>query len=102
MTVRMQITTPVTHLCPFVEEKDVGELVATWEGDEVELHDLSRLLLSFYDTRVSHEDFTETITKAIERKGGIGVQVTTYWETANLEVVVQSGRSRGFDLSHRV
>lgn len=96
--VAMSYTTPLTHLCPFVDEIDNGTVTITWAtaGATLELHALAAWLGEFRTDRMSHEDITESIHDALDDLPGItDVQVITRWSTAGGQVeVVRRGVPR--------
>lgn len=87
--VRVTVTAPIRHLCPFKDEIDDGELTLAWRTDHstVELHSLRLFLGAFADARISHEEVVSEIWGAMNRVDGIrGVSVSTSWRTAGMEV----------------
>lgn len=54
------MTSPATHLCPFVREVDHGTVRVSWHtsGQTVELHQLAVLIDACSSTEISHEQWT--------------------------------------------
>jgi NADPH-dependent 7-cyano-7-deazaguanine reductase QueF len=81
------ISGPITHLCPYVEEVDVGtvEISCHWSPGltELELGDLSRQLQAYHDTYISHEALTQEIADELADHHPT---VVTRWNTAGLAV----------------
>lgn len=87
--VRVTVTAPIRHLCPFKDEIDDGELTLSWRTDHstVELHSLRHFLGVFADARISHEEVVSEIWGAMNRVDGIrSVSVSTTWRTAGMKV----------------
>lgn len=86
---RVVVKRVLTHLCPFVDERDLGSIDATWEGSGVELHALASFLDGWADSKVTHEDLTARTLDWLGRNGARPpVAVRTRWETAGLAVEV--------------
>lgn len=85
--VRVTLTAPVRHRCPFRDEHDEGTLEVSYEqrGEVVELHALRRFLEELAAEAITHEAFTG-------RVAGFplppGATVTTRWRTAGIDVTV--------------
>lgn len=95
--VRVRITLPIQHLCPFVPEVDHGTITVAWNtyGQTFELHLLKYYLQSFADTKISHEDLSEKIQKELAAYPGIRkVSVETTWDTAGMDVLVSTGQAK--------
>lgn len=77
------ITGPVTHLCPYVDEVDVGtfEMTYTIAGEPIELHALKAFLAGFHGRKMTHEELTGAIANRYP-----AAEVVTYWRTAGLDV----------------
>jgi NADPH-dependent 7-cyano-7-deazaguanine reductase QueF len=62
-TVRVCVDTPIVHLCPFVDEVDIGEAEISWmvSGETIELHSLWKYLADFADARIGHEELVDRI-----------------------------------------
>lgn len=87
--VTMTVTSPMTHLCPHVEEVDYGHITITWRvtGQTFELHTLAEYLRGFKKSRISHEEITDRIRRDLSVHDGIElVSVETTWDTARMEV----------------
>lgn len=78
------LTATVTHLCPYMDEVDVGTVTLDYrlDGELIELHDLAGFLRAFHGQRISHEALTEAVAARYP-----GVRVTTAWTTAGIGVV---------------
>jgi NADPH-dependent 7-cyano-7-deazaguanine reductase QueF len=95
--VRVKITRPLTHRCPFIEETDEGTVEITWvtAAHTIELHSLAGWLGEFARHAISHEDITATIQRTLDRLPGVEqVAVATRWETAGCEVEVRGALLR--------
>lgn len=84
---RISVECAVTHLCPYVDERDLGTLRATWEGN-VEFYTLAHRLSAWSDKSATHEEMTASIARSIAELGGACVLVTTTWRTAGFDVTV--------------
>lgn len=87
--VRMTVTSPIRHLCPFVNEVDEGAVTIGWdaEGWTFELHALRAYLNAFADREISHEELTGEIRAELSTHHGINaVTVETHWDTAGMDV----------------
>lgn len=80
---RVIVTAQVSHLCPYVDEIDIG-IVRLVLSAPTELQALAEYLRTFTDQTVTHEVMTQEIAKHTN------AQVTTYWTTAGLSVEVQA------------
>lgn len=94
-TVRVTASQLVQHLCPHVDEVDVGAIEIEWTaaGSTVELHSLAAHLTSYRDARVSHEDLVASIAEALDLPGIADVTVTARFTTGGLDVEVSSAVS---------
>lgn len=84
------------HACPFVDEQDIGTITVVWAtgGKTFELHAFRQYLDTFNNSRVSHESITDRIQHDLSVVPGlILVSVTTTWNTAGFQVLVESGSS---------
>lgn len=81
--IRTVVTGTVFKQCPFKDELDTGEVELTFEGDAPELHALAKLLASYRQVKMSHEDFTREM---LAKTTAVAAQST--WTTAGLRVVV--------------
>lgn len=79
---------PFTHLCPYKDERDVGTVSATWDGDAVELHAFADYLLGFADERLTHEKASDMVARWLWTHDAENVVVTTTWWTAGFDVEV--------------
>jgi len=89
--VTTEVTMPIQHLCPFVDEVDTGHATMAWDvdGQTVELHSLRDWLATLSDQRVSHEWLTGMLYEVLATDLGLdGVAVTTTWTTAGGAVKV--------------
>lgn len=87
--VRMVISSPLRHQCPFVDEVDQGAIALTWttDGGTIELHSLRKYLDGFRDRRISHEELTGLIRGEVRGLDGIkDITVETTWNTAGMGV----------------
>jgi NADPH-dependent 7-cyano-7-deazaguanine reductase QueF len=87
--VTMTVSSPLRHLCPFVDEVDEGSVNITWQvnGATFELHSLHEYLDGFKDSELSHEAITDLIRHNLSVTQGIEiVSVTTHWQTAGMDV----------------
>jgi NADPH-dependent 7-cyano-7-deazaguanine reductase QueF len=95
-SVTMTATAPLRHLCPFKNERDVGDITVTWStcGSTLELHALGEYLQQFAETEISHEDLTDKIRHDLEGMQGIyAVKVETTWKTAGMGVTCSTSRT---------
>lgn len=76
------VTSPITHLCPHVDEVDHGTITLHFAGSAPELHEVRRFLDSYAAVKITHEELTEQIAEAY------GCAVSTRWRTAGLDVEV--------------
>lgn len=91
--VRVAVTFPVMHLCPFRDEVDEGRVQIAWTvaGSTLELHALAAWLDGFKGDRISHEDVTADIAEHLDGLPGIAdVEVSTTWNTAGGSVEVRA------------
>lgn len=87
--VRVSATSPIQHMCPFVQEVDNGTITISWDtaGWTLELHALRAYLNTFRDREISHEELTAEIEAELSGFVGIeAVTVATTWRTASMEV----------------
>lgn len=77
---RTVVTSPITHLCPHVDEVDHGTIVLTFDGEAPELHGIRKYLDLYATQKVSHEQLTK------ETAAFYGCEVVTRWTTAGLAV----------------
>lgn len=88
---RVTVTGPVRHLCPYRDEVDRGHAELTFdvvEGDAPELHALSELLAGHAaEDTISHEDFSRHLLHATG-----AARVVTRWTTAGLDVTCDLSR----------
>lgn len=87
--ISMTATSPIQHLCPFMDEVDNGTITINWVtgGATFELHALRAYLDAFKDLRISHEELTERIRRELSQAHGIDLlTVRTSWTTAGMEV----------------
>lgn len=92
--VTITVAGTLTHLCPFVDETDLGTFTVSWrpDGRTFELHSLAAYLGAFTDARLSHESITDRIRHDLASTPGIAaVRVDTTWTTGALDVLVRSG-----------
>jgi NADPH-dependent 7-cyano-7-deazaguanine reductase QueF len=95
-TARMRVTSPLRHLCPFVNEVDNGEVTIGWdaEGWTFELHSLRAYLNTFAEREISHEELTEELRAELSTHHGIeAVKVETNWTTAGMGVTCSTSRT---------
>lgn len=78
----------LTHLCPHVDERDHGTVIASWTGDAIELHAFGRYLDRWADEKVTHEHLTAAIADHLHNEGAIDPIVTTAWSTGGFAVTV--------------
>lgn len=83
---RVTVHAPITHLCPHVEERDLGTIEASWSGDTVELHNFAVTLRAFADVRVTHEELTGRVAAWLREVAGRDAEVVTRWQTAGFDV----------------
>lgn len=88
--VRVRVTMPAVHQCPFKHETDQGTATVEWFArvQTVELHSLRAHLDSLAELVVSHEKYTGDLFNDILDLGLGGVAVTTEWDTAGGRVTV--------------
>lgn len=78
---------PVTHLCPFADEVDVGMIHVEYtpdpndRDDVIELWGLKDFLASFHDKKVTHEELTQAVAERYP-----GAEVETWFRTAGVDV----------------
>lgn len=83
---------PLTHVCPFRDETDHGQIEVAWttDGCTLELHALRAWLAGFATDRITHEDITGDIQDHLAALPGIiDVRVVTTWDTAGATVEVR-------------
>lgn len=88
--VRVTVTMPATHLCPFRKETDQGTATLEWftrNGQTIELHSLRAALDALAGWTVSHEQYTQHLLDRLEAAVD-AVVVTTRWNTAGGQVEV--------------
>lgn len=93
-TAHVAVEVPFQHRCPFVHEQDLGTIRIAWttQGNTIELHSLRAYLGTWADQEISHEEITQAIHLTLGDLEGIYVtDVTTTWDTAGMEVEVNSG-----------
>lgn len=88
---RVTIERGLVHRCPHVAEWDHGTVIASWEGDTVELHDLAKHLDGYEGRALTHEAVTEFIALHLRATGAQRVEVITRWMTAGMAVTVTAG-----------
>jgi NADPH-dependent 7-cyano-7-deazaguanine reductase QueF len=91
--VRMTITSPIIHLCPFKDEVDTGSITVSWETHHgtIELHSLRAFFDSYAESEISHEGLTDTIRRELNRIPSIkALSVATSWNTAGMSVAVST------------
>jgi hypothetical protein len=76
------VTANLVHLCPHVDELDLGECSLVFIDDAPELHALRRCLDEFRTQRVTHEE----VTRSLAGLYPTAVSVTTRWRTAGMVV----------------
>jgi len=87
--VTVTATSPITHLCPHVDEVDEGTVTIEWaiDGNTIELHSLRTYLDRFRSSRISHEEVTDLLRHELSTLPGVRlVSVTSAWTTAGMEV----------------
>lgn len=87
--VTITVTSPLRHLCPFVDEVDNGTVTITWraKGKTFELHSLRAYLDGWKDSEISHEDITDIIRRDLSVTPLIEiVEVRSAWDTAGMAV----------------
>lgn len=81
------------HLCPFVDEADVGAVTIGWvtsHGETFELHALAGLVAARELERVSHEQWTADLWTALSEGANVtGLVVSSSWVTAGGAVTVR-------------
>jgi NADPH-dependent 7-cyano-7-deazaguanine reductase QueF len=84
--VRITITSPAAHLCPFKEELDLGHIVIEYDlapdAEPVELHELRAAIDAFASRAVTHEQMTYQLTESLP----FGATVVSRWHTAGMDV----------------
>lgn len=85
---RVKVTAPITHLCPHVDERDLGTIEASWAGSEVELHAFAGYLTKWADEKVTHEALTDAVAGHLADLGAESVKVVTRWQTGGFDVEV--------------
>lgn len=86
--VDMQVTAPLRHLCPFVDEVDDGTVTVRWStrGGTFELHALAGYFAGWADSTLSHEEITDRILTDLQALRVEVLEVVTTWTTAGMEV----------------
>ena len=87
--VTMTVAGSLVHMCPVVDEVDLGTVEIIWRtnGETYELHSLAEYLRGWQDSRLSHEQITDRIRHDLSLAPQIElVSVETTWLTAGLEV----------------
>jgi NADPH-dependent 7-cyano-7-deazaguanine reductase QueF len=90
---RVTVRAPTTHLCPFVDERDLGTIEASWDHDHelaYDLHTFATYLGMWANEKITHEDLTERTVEHLRDAGCEGVEVVTRWRTAGLDVEVRA------------
>lgn len=84
---KVTVSGPVTHLCPYKDEADAGSVDLTFdvaEGDAPELHELAASLQWAHNLEISHEQFTRD---TLSLSGAS--RIVTRWTTAGLDVTCE-------------
>lgn len=89
---RVRLQRQVSHLCPHKEERDHGQLNASWDGDSVEFYELEKFVKGFEHAHVTHEAFNEAVAAWLSEHGAKEVNVWSSWLTAGFDVQVDSAR----------
>ena len=87
--VTVTVTGPLTHLCPFVPDVDVGTCTLTWVtgGRTIEAHSLAAYLRGFEHVKISHEDLARQIAADLADIGGVdAVSVSVAFATAGFAI----------------
>lgn len=86
--VEMEVTAPLRHLCPFVDEVDSGTVTIRWStrGGTFELHALGQYLRDWAESTISHEEITDRIFHDLQALRADVIEVVTTWTTAGMEV----------------
>jgi len=68
--VKVRLKAMFTAVCPFSDTKDIYEAIIEYEPNEerpyyIELRSLNKYLASFHNTKITHEELAEKITKDI-------------------------------------
>jgi NADPH-dependent 7-cyano-7-deazaguanine reductase QueF len=82
------VTRAISHLCPYVDEVDIGTISVSWDNDahRIELHGMGVFLDKWAKERISHEDMTDRIAEHFAP-----CIVVTTWNTAGFVVTVKAG-----------
>ena len=86
---KITVTAPVTKVCPYRDEVDVGTVTITFDimdGDGPELHGFAAYLAAFTDRALSHEMFTRIV--AVDHDAA----TSSTWTTAGMAVTVDVPR----------
>jgi hypothetical protein len=87
--IRVTVTGPVVHQCPFRDETDEGVITIAWNtgaGTTLELHGLREFLDLLDEWVVSHETYVDGVRDELSALLGLPVAVSAQFETAGLEV----------------
>jgi NADPH-dependent 7-cyano-7-deazaguanine reductase QueF len=85
----MRVSGPISHRCPFKDERDHGTVEVVWNtnGKTYELHSLGDYFAGFAESLLSHEEVTDRIGADLSVVAQIDlVSVSTTWHTAGMEV----------------
>jgi NADPH-dependent 7-cyano-7-deazaguanine reductase QueF len=90
--VRVEVTSPISHRCPFQDETDKGTITIGWriDGRTLEMHALRDYLRRWADQKVSHEELIWTVQRDVSASGVTPIHVTSTWTTAGMTVMVST------------
>lgn len=90
----VEVSGPLTHRCPFVDEADVGSITIIYRpaGFILELHALAEYLAEWTDAAIAHEAITTEIASDVGEALDCPFTVVTEWQTAGLDVTVTAAR----------
>lgn len=97
--VRITVTSPASHLCPFRDEVDDGTVQVSWttsQGETLELHTLAQLIRGRAGTEISHEQWTADLVDMINAGAKVAdLTVSSQWSTAGMSVSVAADQGEG-------
>lgn len=91
--IRVEVTAALEHLCPVVDERDIGTITIGWTCIEatLELHALTTYLQTWRDVRISHEDLVDSIDRYLSAQPGVRVNaISATFTTAGMTVTASA------------
>lgn len=89
MAVEVTLSTPLTHRCPYRDERDVGHLWFSYstEHGEIELYRFAELVAAYDREAITHESLTEDLAMLF---APFHPSVVTEWMTAGVVVTCRA------------